>query len=146
MRTGGISTLDPGYSLRRCYIYVHFVEWDNVTGTLGCTWVREKGCGSKVQNRLPSTISRGFPDGNGLPEPVPVVNGIDDRPVVDTERVNDTHSGQTVDADGGLVVNIEDFLLTVDLVGTVADCTVVIGEEAVQACSEYEDVTGLGNV
>ena len=102
--------------------------------------------GSTVQNHRLSRISRGFPDGNGLPKPIPVVNGFGDRFVVKTERVNDTHSSQTVDADGGFVVNVEDFPLTVDLVRTVADRIVIIDEEAVQACSEDEDVTGLRNV
>ena len=60
--------------------------------------------------------------------------------------MNNTHGSQTIDADAGLLIDIKHFLLTVDLVGTVAGCAVVIGEEAVQARSEHEDVTGLCDV
>jgi len=99
-----------------------------------------------VQHRYEIPASRGFPDSNGLRKPIPIVDGVDDRRVVNAERVNNAHGSQAVDADGRLVVNIEDFLLAVDLVGTVADRAVVIDEEAVQARSEHEDVTRLCNV
>ena len=94
----------------------------------------------------PSVNSQGFPDGNGLPKPVSIINSADDRCMVNAEGVNNAHGRQTVDANAGLFIDLKDFLLTVDLVGTVADCVVVIDKEAVQACSEHEDVTRLGNV
>ena len=91
-------------------------------------------------------ILRGSPDGNGLSKPVPIVDGIDHRCATNTERVNNPHGGQTVDTDARLFIDVEDFPLTVDLVGTVADCVVVIDKEAVQARSEHEDVTRFCDV
>lgn len=93
-----------------------------------------------------SRISRGFPNRDGLPKPVPIVYSIDDRCVVNTERVGDTHSSQTVDANARLSVDVKNFFLTVDLIGTVASRTVVIDEETVQTRSEDEDIAGLGNM
>ena len=89
---------------------------------------------------------RGFPDGDGLTEPVPIVDGVDDRCAANTERVNDSHGNQTVDTDTGLFIDAEDFLLTVDVIGAVAGFAVVIDEEAVQPSSEHEDVTRLCDV
>lgn len=93
-----------------------------------------------------SVIPRGFPDGNSLPKPIPIVNGIDDWRTVNAELVNNTYGSQTVDAHTGLSINVKDLLLTVDLVGTIADRTVIIDEETVQAGSEYEDVARLRDV
>jgi len=98
--------------------------------------------------RLPplSGISRGSPNRDGLSKPVPIVYSVDDRRVVNTERMNDAHGGQTVDADARLSVNVKDFLLTVDLIGAVTGRAVVIDEETVQTRSEDEDIPGLCDV
>jgi len=91
-------------------------------------------------------VLRRLPDGDGLSKPVSVVDSIDDRRVVDTERVYDTHGGQTVDANARLSVNVKDLFLAADPIGAVAGGTVVIGEEAVQARSKDEDVARLRDV
>ena len=88
----------------------------------------------------------GSPDGNGLCKPVSVVDSVDDWRTVNTKRVNHTHGSQTVDAHTRLLIDVKDFLLTVDLVGTAAGRAVVIGEETVQARSEHEDITRFRDV
>ena len=92
------------------------------------------------------TLPRRSPDSNGLPKPVPIIKGVDNRLVVYAERVNNTHGGQTVYANARLPVDMENFFLTVHPIGTVAGRAVVVGEEAVQACSKYEDVVRLGDL
>lgn len=91
---------------------------------------------------LPAS-SRRSPDRDRLSKPVPIIYSVDNWRVVNTERVNNAHSGQTVYPNARLSIDTKNFFLTVDPVGATADRTVVIDEEAVQACSEDEDVARL---
>lgn len=60
--------------------------------------------------------------------------------------MNNTNGSQTVDAHTRLLIDVKDFLLTVDMVGTAACRAVVIGEETVQARPEHEDVARFRDV
>ena len=88
-------------------------------------------------------VSRGFPDSNSLSKPVPVIDSFYDWSTANAERVNNAYCGQTVDANTGLLVDMKDFFLTVDLVGVVAGGAVVIDKETVQSRSKHEDVPRL---
>lgn len=89
--------------------------------------------------------SRRSPDGYTLPKPVSIINSVDDRCVVDAERVNNTNGGQTIYGNTRLSIDMKNFFLAVDPVGSITGRTVVIGEKAVQARSKNEDVARLCN-
>ena len=60
--------------------------------------------------------------------------------------MNNTYSCQTVYANARLFVDVNNFFLTVDPIGAIADRIVVVDEEAVQAGSEDEDVVRFCNL
>ena len=68
------------------------------------------------------------PDHDSLSKPVLVIDSVDDRRAVNTERVGNTHGGKTVDANPRTLVDVQGLFLTVDFIGAVTGRAVVIDE------------------
>ena len=88
-------------------------------------------------------IPRG-PSGNGSRETVPICSGGDDGRRINAQLVGCPNSSQTVDADLGVGVDVEDLGLAVELIRRAAHGTVIVVEETVQPCTEDGDIAGFG--
>ena len=74
------------------------------------------------------------------------MRGGDNRTVIDAQLIDGPNSGQTIDTDAGLGIDVEDLGLAVDMTHSGAHRAAIIDEETVQPSTEDEDIAGFGHV